>query len=643
MPYSIRKVGSRYCLYVKTTGQKLGCHASKADAVAQQQAVEIQKHAARHVHLKGAVGEIRTAQYEGRDHVVAPIVALMEGVIWPINAPSKEFVPSDVITVAPAAWNGRPVFSNHPVNDSGQQISGNSPAVLETSIGKVFNAHTDGKRLLLEAWIDPAKCEALGGSALETLNRIKAGEIVEVSVGTFVVTNDQPGKYLGQSYDTSWAEMFPDHLALLPLGEEGACSVAMGCGVRAAHTHTVTDTGLRIEEVPVAARSIIQRAIEFLRVSDQQETPEIKALADAVRAVEPEAKAIEDHEDHVVYAVAKANEDPRHLQRAYTKDEQGAIKLSENVVEVVPVVSYEPAALVDNKGARHSAKDMAVIQSMHDHAVELGAQCAPKAMSGGAKPCGCQDKEHLMIKDQKARDAKAAKITAAAAKLPEKVKALFDALAKKSSGDLLKAVIDQVIANKDLPFTEDDRSWLEEADEQRLLAFAGFKAGDDKAPAADDGSGDGSGDGTTDSQGKNKPNTPTVPGHTDDPSATGSYSKSKEGKVQTVQEYLKTAPPEVADIVNRQLAADKTRKAELVKALAAGQTEYSETELEAMTLPQLERTLRACKVADPRAAAAIDFSGRGGAREDGQAPAAAPAPIDMTARLRERAAARKVR
>src|SRR6266496_226176 len=36
---------------------------------------------ARHVHLIGATGQIRTASYEGREHLVVPVIALLEGVI----------------------------------------------------------------------------------------------------------------------------------------------------------------------------------------------------------------------------------------------------------------------------------------------------------------------------------------------------------------------------------------------------------------------------------------------------------------------------------------------------------------------------------------------------------------------------------
>lgn len=40
----IKKIGSRYCLYTKDGSRKLGCHGTRAEAVAQERAVEAAKH-----------------------------------------------------------------------------------------------------------------------------------------------------------------------------------------------------------------------------------------------------------------------------------------------------------------------------------------------------------------------------------------------------------------------------------------------------------------------------------------------------------------------------------------------------------------------------------------------------------------------
>lgn len=193
---------------------------------------------ARIVHLHGASGKIRTAQFNGTEHVVVPVVALMEGVIWPVNAETPEFVTERALAVAPSGWNGRPCVGNHPAIN-GTQVSANTPGMLEKSqFGVIFNAMMNGKKLTMEGWLDPQRAKVIGAEAQDVIARARAGEMIEVSVGAFVVTEDARGEFNGQPYKAIWREIIPDHLAFLPRGTTGACSISMGCGgVRAAATH----------------------------------------------------------------------------------------------------------------------------------------------------------------------------------------------------------------------------------------------------------------------------------------------------------------------------------------------------------------------------------------------------------------------
>ncbi len=203
---------------------------------------------ARHVHLIGAAGQLRTATYDSREHLVLPVIALIEGVIHAVNADTPEFVPLTSLMAAPQGWNGRPVVYGHPVRN-GRQISANDPLVLEKqSFGVVFQSRMNGSRLGMEAWLDPKKAERVG--AQRTLERIRAGETVEVSVGAFVVTEDKQGYHNGKAYKAIWRDIIPDHLAILEDGKIGACSCAMGCGTprMAAAIHLVTAEGFQTFE-----------------------------------------------------------------------------------------------------------------------------------------------------------------------------------------------------------------------------------------------------------------------------------------------------------------------------------------------------------------------------------------------------------
>lgn len=161
---------------------------------------------------------------DGRAHLVAPMVALVAGVV------NGELVTADELAAFAVAWNGRPVPLRHPQDSTGQYISANSPEVIESSvIGQVFGMHVEGDRLLGEMWLDIEKCERLGGDALRTLQRLDAGGVVEVSTAYFCDFEPVEGVFNGKRYTAVQRNLRPDHVALLP-DEVGACSVADGCG-----------------------------------------------------------------------------------------------------------------------------------------------------------------------------------------------------------------------------------------------------------------------------------------------------------------------------------------------------------------------------------------------------------------------------
>jgi hypothetical protein len=103
--------------------------------------------------------------------------------------------------------------------------------------------------------------------------------------------------------------------------------------------------------------------------------------------------------NRVVYTIYVPGVAPDYLagyamfQRAFTLAENGEVTIDAARVEVEPVTYYEPVLmnedepeLVDAAGKRNSAKDQKTIQDMHDHAVALGAYCAPTAAA--TKPDG---------------------------------------------------------------------------------------------------------------------------------------------------------------------------------------------------------------------------------------------------------------
>ena len=178
------------------------------------------------VHVSGQL--THREMLDGRAYLVAPVVPIIAGVL------NGFLVPQEEIAAFIQAWDDLPLPIGHPTNSYGDYISARSPAMIEQSIGRFFNAHMDGARLLGELWLDIEKCQRLGGDAAECLRRLEAGEPLECSTAFFSRIVAQQGLHNGLSYEGIHRDLRPNHLALLPNGR-GACSYADGCGFPQVH------------------------------------------------------------------------------------------------------------------------------------------------------------------------------------------------------------------------------------------------------------------------------------------------------------------------------------------------------------------------------------------------------------------------
>lgn len=166
----------------------------------------------------------RHATFEGRDHLVAPVIAVREGVL------NGMLVLYDEFSAYPQAWEGVPLPIYHP--QKGQtRVTANTPDVLEKQVaGRMFNVAADPttKSLKGELWIDVEKAKTLTDGP-EIIRRLEAGENLEVSTGYYSDLELTAGVHDGKAYDSIQRNMRPDHVAMLP-GKIGACSWADGCG-----------------------------------------------------------------------------------------------------------------------------------------------------------------------------------------------------------------------------------------------------------------------------------------------------------------------------------------------------------------------------------------------------------------------------
>lgn len=181
-----------------------------------------------HVNVENSGYVIRQVMHQGRNHIVVPVVMMVEGVHSGSLGPLLH--PADELGKFPASWNGIPVVINHPTDKDGNNISANSPEIIdsEVTVGKVYHSHMVDAKLMAEAYLDEAKLSEISPMALSA---IMNGEPLEVSIGVFTDEDNVPGTWHNEKYNAVAINHRPDHLALLP-GGTGACSWEDGCGVR---------------------------------------------------------------------------------------------------------------------------------------------------------------------------------------------------------------------------------------------------------------------------------------------------------------------------------------------------------------------------------------------------------------------------
>src|SRR3990167_1179918 len=174
---------------------------------------------------------IRTSTLAGQAYTVIPAIILKEGVIHPANAPKPELALASEFGRFPSGWDGRPIVLDHPKMD-GIPVSANSPGIVENrAFGQIFNTQLKEDKLHTELWINNKRVEELGEEFKTNVQRLLEGNsMVEVSTGLFMQLEAATGLADGKEFQGIWRNIVPDHLAILPEGMIGACSVADGCG-----------------------------------------------------------------------------------------------------------------------------------------------------------------------------------------------------------------------------------------------------------------------------------------------------------------------------------------------------------------------------------------------------------------------------
>ncbi len=163
-----------------------------------------------------------TKLLEGVPHLVVPVTMMTEGV-WHGSAGPLMYPAGDLAAVAPA-FNGVPVVVHHPQLNS----SAKDPRIFNSQkVGVVFGAGFDRANRALhgQAWLNMSRLKSLSPDIHDAILR---NEMVEVSTGVYLNQTGGPGTYKGKRFTAVAQHRGVDHLALLPPGHTGACSIAEG-------------------------------------------------------------------------------------------------------------------------------------------------------------------------------------------------------------------------------------------------------------------------------------------------------------------------------------------------------------------------------------------------------------------------------
>lgn len=188
--------------------------------------------------------KIRVRELLGAEYYVLPSVMMVEGAYYPsiqsCNERTALFFSADELRKSITSWNGRGISLMHPDENS----SFNVPDVFDNHwLGFVFNANfeADKGRLIADLWISAERGK-------ELVEKVKASEQVDISIGACGEIIDGAGVINGEAYSKQFVNIVGDHLAVLP-GSKGACSWSDGCGIRASEYGLLVDEE-KVENMP---------------------------------------------------------------------------------------------------------------------------------------------------------------------------------------------------------------------------------------------------------------------------------------------------------------------------------------------------------------------------------------------------------
>ncbi|KKM63751.1 hypothetical protein LCGC14_1508310 [marine sediment metagenome] len=282
--------------------------------------------------------EVRTELRNGSEHLVVPVIMMVEGVHHGSQGPI--LYTTEELSIYPSAWNGSPITIEHPNNVDGMAISANDPTV--EAVGRVYNVHMEGDKLRGDAWVDMALVKARSDAVLEHLLEQRP---LDVSIGAFSDNDGTEGDFNGEHYDAIARNIRPDHLALLP-GGVGACSWDDGCGIRNNELNklkTKREGGPTVEEKEKKEK--VNPRLEQLFVNEtgfREIGMNIQRQLDAMDNNVKMHFLEEIFDNTYIFRVSNHSDNTStYFRQSYSVNDSGEVELGDNATEVRKQVTFE--------------------------------------------------------------------------------------------------------------------------------------------------------------------------------------------------------------------------------------------------------------------------------------------------------------
>jgi hypothetical protein len=508
---------------------------------------------------------VRNDSMEGRDFRVVPTVMMVEGVhngsVGPVYYSPEE------LGKLTAGMNHRPVVVYHPSINNGCGGSACTPTELTTrKVGVTMNVAFEDGKLKSEAWLEQDRMDAVDGRIGEA---VENGEMMELSTGFFMNLVKEEGEWNGEKYGAVAQNLQLDHLALLP-DEIGACSIEDGAGFIRANA-----TGVQVEGVAMLVSNGTDVTDDYIRIE--------RGLHYAKGEVEGETSAVWVNRKQGISAIVGASEKggPVLLTYLFNKGKEWTAAKAKEWVEAHRAVSdvKRLAKLVQDemsydttrmllRSALQVAKPDAWIEDVYDDffIYEEGGKLYKRGYTSEDGMVTLKDGAEEVVRITEYR-------TAGGAFIGNRN------LVRRLVMDKAK-IVASLISNEKTKWSEEHRDELMGMSESVLTLLqeaaeaetpASEPAGD-AAPAADADAAS-AGDSTEDA-------TPAA--------GDAGAAAVANAKPQTVEEYVKNAPPAVQEVLNASLDMMEEEKSALIEAIIANERNvFTEEDLKTRSLGEL--------------------------------------------------------